>query len=114
VPGAAARIAVANPPADGIDPSHPRVHRDRVRAGKHLTRRDAHADDLLGLFDFERAPSLDAAIGSAASPAVDCTPAPWRPVRRGATGATASASPRRRRACHIARSGSARDMREWR
>src|SRR5262249_21683749 len=30
--------------------------------GKHLTRRDAHADDLLGLFDFERAPSLDAVI----------------------------------------------------
>jgi phospholipase C len=43
--------------------------------GKHLTRRDAHADDMLNLFDFERAPSRDTAIGTAAPPAVDCSPA---------------------------------------
>jgi hypothetical protein len=43
--------------------------------GKHLTRRDAHADNLLAMFDFERAPSLDAVIGTAGPPAVDCSPA---------------------------------------
>jgi phospholipase C len=43
--------------------------------GKHLTRRDAHADDMLNLFDFDRAPSLDAVIGTASPPAVDCSPA---------------------------------------
>jgi phospholipase C len=42
--------------------------------GKHLTQRDAHADNLLGLFDFERSPSLDAVIGTASPPAVDCSP----------------------------------------
>jgi len=31
--------------------------------------------DLLDLFDFARAPSLDAPVGQAAPPAVNCTPA---------------------------------------
>ncbi len=40
----------------------------------HLTRRDEHADTLEDLFDFDRAPSLDAEVGRAAPPAADCTP----------------------------------------
>jgi phospholipase C len=47
---------------------------------QHLTERDRHADNLLDLFDFEHAPSLDVAVGVAAPPTVDCTPA------RGGTG----------------------------
>jgi phospholipase C len=43
--------------------------------GQHLTERDRNADNLLELFDFERAPSLHTAVGTAAPPAVDCTPA---------------------------------------
>jgi phospholipase C len=42
---------------------------------QHLTERDGHADNLLDLFDFERAPSLDATVGVATPPVVDCTPA---------------------------------------
>jgi phospholipase C len=42
---------------------------------QHLTERDAHADNLLDLFDFARSPSLAAAIGTAALPIDDCTPA---------------------------------------
>jgi phospholipase C len=41
---------------------------------QHLTRRDAHAHTLEDLFDFDRAPSLTTAVGTAAPPAVDCTP----------------------------------------
>jgi phospholipase C len=41
---------------------------------QHLTERDRHAHDLLDLFDFERAPSLGTAVGTAAPPAMDCTP----------------------------------------
>ena len=41
---------------------------------QHLTERDGHANDLLDLFDFEHAPSMDTAVGTAAPPAVDCTP----------------------------------------
>ena len=40
----------------------------------HLTRRDQHADTLEDLFDFDHAPSLQTAVGTAAPPAVDCTP----------------------------------------
>ncbi len=40
----------------------------------HLTRRDLEADALEDLFDFDRAPSLDTPVGSAAPPADDCTP----------------------------------------
>ena len=42
---------------------------------QHLTERDAHAANLLDLFDFARSPSRDAAIGIAAPPTDDCTPA---------------------------------------
>ena len=45
-------------------------------APAHLTKRDAHADTLEDLFDFEHAPSRDVAIGSAAVPSDDCTPHP--------------------------------------
>jgi phospholipase C len=48
----------------------PRVHGRR----QHLTERDAQADNLLDLFDFERSPSLQTAVTTAAPPAVDCTP----------------------------------------
>lgn len=41
----------------------------------HLTARDLHAKTLENMFDFNHAPSLNAAVGSAAPPAVDCTPA---------------------------------------
>jgi phospholipase C len=41
---------------------------------QHLTRRDQEADDLLDLFDFDAAPSLDTSVGVAAPPANDCTP----------------------------------------
>ena len=41
---------------------------------QHLTGRDGHADNLLDMFDFERAPSLHTTIGRAGPPAVDCTP----------------------------------------
>jgi phospholipase C len=43
--------------------------------GQHLTERDRTAHDLLDLFDFEHAPSLNTKVGTAAPPAVDCTPA---------------------------------------
>ena len=43
--------------------------------GHHLTERDGHAYNLLDLFDFERAPSLHTAVGTAVPPADDCTPA---------------------------------------
>jgi phospholipase C len=46
-----------------------------LRGRQHLTERDAHADNLLDLFDFEHAPSLATRVGQAAPPAVDCTPA---------------------------------------
>jgi phospholipase C len=49
------------------DPSH----HDRRQ---HLTERDGNADNLLDMFDFERAPSRHTAVGTAAPPAVDCTP----------------------------------------
>jgi phospholipase C len=42
----------------------------------HLTERDLHADNLLDLFDFVRAPSLGTTVGLAAPPVTDCTPAP--------------------------------------
>jgi phospholipase C len=41
---------------------------------KHLTQRDKHADDLLDLFDFARAPSRNVSVGQAAPPVTDCTP----------------------------------------
>jgi phospholipase C len=41
---------------------------------QHLTERDGNADNLLDMFDFERAPSRNTAVGTAAPPAVDCTP----------------------------------------
>jgi phospholipase C len=41
---------------------------------QHLTQRDLNADDLLDLFDFDGAPSIRTRVGTAASPAVDCTP----------------------------------------
>jgi phospholipase C len=40
----------------------------------HLTARDQHANTLEDLFDFDGSPSLDTAVGTAAPPAVDCTP----------------------------------------
>jgi phospholipase C len=47
----------------------------RSSAGtSHLTRRDAHAHTLEDLFDFDTAPSMNAAVGSAGPPVVDCTP----------------------------------------
>ena len=47
---------------------------DTPNGTQHLTRRDAHAHTLEDLFEFDRAPSLTTAVGSAAPPAVDCTP----------------------------------------
>ncbi|HET7502431.1 MAG TPA: alkaline phosphatase family protein [Kofleriaceae bacterium] len=41
---------------------------------QHLTERDRHADNLLDLFDFGRAPSRDTPVGAAAPPLDDCTP----------------------------------------
>jgi phospholipase C len=41
---------------------------------QHLTRRDQHANTLEDLFDFEHSPSLNTKVGTAAPPAVDCTP----------------------------------------
>jgi phospholipase C len=43
---------------------------------QHLTQRDAHAHDLLDLFDFAHAPSLATTVGQAAPPVDDCTPVP--------------------------------------
>jgi phospholipase C len=40
----------------------------------HLTRRDATADPLEDLFDFEHSPSLNTVLTQAAPPAMDCTP----------------------------------------
>jgi hypothetical protein len=40
----------------------------------HLTRRDAYANDLEDLFDFDNSPSLAAPVGTAQPPADDCTP----------------------------------------
>jgi phospholipase C len=45
-----------------------------LSGNQHLTERDRRADDLLDLFDFARAPSLDTAVGLAAPPVMDCTP----------------------------------------
>jgi phospholipase C len=42
----------------------------------HLTLRDQYANTLEEMFDFEHSPSLNASIGAAAPPAVDCTPTP--------------------------------------
>ena len=42
---------------------------------QHLTERDKHADVLEGMFDFEHSPSLHTAVGQAAPPTNDCTPA---------------------------------------
>jgi len=42
----------------------------------HLTRRDLDADTLEDMFDFERSPSLNTAVGIALPPTNDCTPAP--------------------------------------
>jgi hypothetical protein len=39
-----------------------------------LTKRDQHANTLEDLFDFDRSPSLNTAIGVALPPADDCTP----------------------------------------
>jgi hypothetical protein len=39
-----------------------------------LTKRDQHANSLEDLFDFDRSPSLNTAIGVAAPPVNDCTP----------------------------------------
>jgi phospholipase C len=40
----------------------------------HLTRRDQYANQLLDLFDFDDAPSLNTPLTSALPPASDCTP----------------------------------------
>jgi len=40
----------------------------------HLTNRDLFADTMEDMFDFDHAPSLNTAVGSATPPAVDCTP----------------------------------------
>jgi phospholipase C len=45
-------------------------------AGTHLTGRDAHADTLEDLFDFDGAPSLGVPILPVAPPAQDCTGSP--------------------------------------
>jgi phospholipase C len=46
------------------------------KSGKviRLTKRDAHANDLEDLFDFNHSPSLNTAVGQAQPPANDCTP----------------------------------------
>ncbi len=49
--------------ADDVDTSRP-----------HLTKRDLFASTLEDLFDFDRSPSLMTKIGTAAPPALDCTP----------------------------------------
>lgn len=41
----------------------------------HMTKRDAHANDLEDLFDFANSPSLNTRIGTAHWPHNDCTPA---------------------------------------
>jgi phospholipase C len=43
-------------------------------APPHLTRRDQHASPLTDMFDFNRSPSLNTAVGTALPPAQDCTP----------------------------------------
>jgi len=48
--------------------------RDGDDARPHLTRRDQHANTLEDLFDFDRSPSLNTQVGTAAPPAQDCTP----------------------------------------
>lgn len=50
------------------------IERRFLPAGSHLTRRDANADTLEDLFDFDRSPSRDAVVTQAALPAQDCTP----------------------------------------
>jgi phospholipase C len=40
----------------------------------HLTLRDQYASTLEDMFDFTRAPSLNAAVGTASPPTTDCTP----------------------------------------
>jgi phospholipase C len=42
--------------------------------GQHVTERDRTAHNLVDMFDFEHAPSLNTKVGTAAPPAVDCTP----------------------------------------
>ena len=43
-------------------------------SGQHVTERDRTAHNLLDMFDFEHAPSMNTQVGTAAPPAVDCTP----------------------------------------
>jgi phospholipase C len=50
------------------------VPRNSHGGRQHLTARDGNAHNLLDMFDFERAPSRHTAVGTAAPPAVDCTP----------------------------------------
>ena len=47
---------------------------DKDVAHPHLTKRDQHANTLEDLFDFDRSPSLNTAVGVALPPAADCTP----------------------------------------
>jgi phospholipase C len=53
---------------------------DKKHGGKktipHLTRRDANADTLEDLFDFDGSPSLGVPVLPVPGPAVDCTPPP--------------------------------------
>ncbi len=46
----------------------------RFLNGAHLTARDANAESLEDLFDFDHSPSLNTTVGSAGPPANDCTP----------------------------------------
>ena len=52
----------------------PGASRGARKPHQHLTLRDQHANTLEDLFDFDRSPSLNTAIGQALPPAVDCTP----------------------------------------
>src|SRR5262249_38355550 len=54
------------------------IERIFLPAGAHLTARDAAADPLLDLFDFDGSPSLRTSIGTAGPPAADCTPCSCR------------------------------------
>ena len=47
---------------------------DKDVAHPHLTKRDQHANTLEDLFDFDRSPSLNTAVGVGLPPAADCTP----------------------------------------
>ncbi len=46
----------------------------RFLAGAHLTARDQNSASLEDMFDFDHSPSLNTPVGTAAPPAVDCTP----------------------------------------